>query len=209
MTAMIDGATVVRSRRVLAAVLSAVLATATPLRAQGAEKMPIPPDVQVPLLLKILTYDRSFGFKAKTAVSIGVVFVPTDPGSVAAKDEIMKSLAALSGRTIKNLPLKAVMIPFTNAREFPADLKKAWQANGVNVFYIAPGSSAIVGEVIKLSHAQGVTTATGVPEYVNQGVAIGIDRDQNKPQIVINLPNSKSEGSEFDASLLRIARLVK
>jgi hypothetical protein len=30
-----------------------------------------------------------------------------------------------------------------------------------------------------------------------------------KPDILINLPSSRSEGSEFDASLLRIATVVK
>ena len=193
-------------RRAVAAVM---LAAALLPTVAGAERMPIPPDVQVALLLKILTYDRSFQYKAKSAVSIGVIFVPGDPESVQAKDAIVKTLGQLGGRTIKNLPIKSVLIPFTNAKDFPADLKKAWQTNSVNVFYVAPGSSALLAEVTKLSHAQGVTTATGVPEYVNQGIAIGIDAQQNKPQIVINLPSSKSEGSEFDASLLRIARVVK
>jgi hypothetical protein len=41
--------------------------------------MPFKPDVQIALLLKILTYDRSFSVKDKSGVIIGVVFVAADP----------------------------------------------------------------------------------------------------------------------------------
>jgi len=48
-----------------------------------------------------------------------------------------------------------------------------------------------------------------VPEYVQRGAAIGIgQKSDQKPGILVNLPRSR-EGSEFDASLLRIARIVK
>jgi len=58
-------------RGILAAVLASLLSTS----AAGTEPMPFPPDVQITLLLKILTYDRSFSVKAKSGVMIGVVFV--------------------------------------------------------------------------------------------------------------------------------------
>ena len=175
-----------------------------PLRA--AEAMPFPADVQVTLLLKILTYDRSFQFKAKSGVTIGVVYVPTDPESVRAKDAIAKTLALVSDRTIKNQPIRHVAIEYPGA----AALERAVRANKVTVFYIAPGNADSLAALLKLSRTYGITTATGVPEYVQRGVAIGIGiRADKKPEILINLPSSRSEGSEFDASLLRIATVVK
>jgi hypothetical protein len=112
----------------------------------------------------------------------------------------------VSDRTIKNLPIRHVAIEYTT----PAALEKAVRANRVNVFYIAPGNAASLAPVMKLSRTYAITTATGVPEYVQQGVAIGIGiRADKKPEILINLPSSRSEGSEFDASLLRIATVVK
>jgi hypothetical protein len=39
-------------------------------------------------------------------------------------------------------------------------------------------------------------------------IGIGIKADK-RPDILINLPSSRQEGSEFDASLLRIANVVK
>jgi hypothetical protein len=189
-------------RRLLAAALAALLGAP----GAGAEPMPFPPDVQITLLLKILTYDRSFQAKAKSGVTIGVVYVPGDPQSVKAKDEILKTLRLIADRTIKNVPIKAVALEYRD----PAALAKAVTAGSVNVFYIAPGNSDSLQQLLRMSHTRGITTATGVPEYVHRGVAIGIGiRPDNKPEILINLPNSRQEGSEFDASLLRIATVVK
>jgi len=189
--------------RLLLAVLCLVLTA--PLKA--AEAMPAAPDVQVALLLKVLTYDRSFQYKARSAVSIGVVFVPGNPDSVKAKDEVLKTLEELASHiTIKNLPIRYAAIEYRD----PQSLEKAVRAGGVNVFYVAPGNGQSLTALLRLSRTYAITTATGVPDYVAKGIAIGIGvKAGNKPDILINLAASRSEGSEFDAALLRVATLVK
>ena len=183
-----------------------VLAALLCAPAAGTEPMPFPADVQITLLLKILTYDRFFQAKAKSALTIGVVYVATDPESVKAKDDILKTLQLVADRTIKNVPIKAMALEYRD----PVALAKAVRNGGVNVFYIAPGNADSLKELLRMSHTRGITTATGVPEYVQRGVAIGIGiKADKKPDILINLPNSRQEGSEFDASLLRIATVVK
>jgi hypothetical protein len=189
-------------RGLLAAVIASLLCTS----AAGTEPMPFKPDVQIALLLKILTYDRSFSVKNKSGVKIGVVFVAADPESVAVKDEILKTLALVADRTIKNVPIKAVALEYKDPKSLAATVR----SEGINVFYIAPGNAASLQELLRMSHTRGITTATGVPEYVQRGVAIGIGiKADKKPDILINLPSSRQEGSEFDASLLRIATVVK
>jgi hypothetical protein len=183
-----------------------LVAALVSVRAAGTEPMPFPPDVQITLLLKILTYDRSFTAKAHAGVTIGVVFVAADAESVRTKDEILKTLQLVSDRTIKNVPIRAVALEYRD----PVSLEKAVRNGGINVFYIAPGNADSLQQLLRVSHIRGITTATGVPEYVQRGVAIGIGiKADKKPDILINLPNSRQEGSEFDASLLRIATVVK
>ena len=192
-----------RCGRGLPAVLLAGLLCAP---AAGTEPMPFKPDVQITLLLKILTYDRSFPVKAKSGVKIGVVYVAADAESVKVKDEILKTLELVADRTIKNVPIKAVALEYKD----PKSLAETVRSQGINVFYIAPGNASTLSELLRMSHTRGITTATGVPEYVARGVAIGIGiKADKKPDILINLPSSRQEGSEFDASLLRIATLVK
>lgn len=186
--------------------LATVLAGLLCAPAAGTEPMPFKPDVQITLLLKILTYDRSFSVKAKSGVKIGVVYVASDPESVQVKDEILKTLQLVADRTIKNVPITAVAVEYKD----PKALAAAVRSGGINVFYIAPGNADSLTELLRLSHTRGITTATGVPEYVQRGVAIGIGiKADKKPDILINLPSSRQEGSEFDASLLRIATVVK
>ncbi|HET7745738.1 MAG TPA: YfiR family protein [Vicinamibacteria bacterium] len=192
-----------RSRALLALVLALGSVVPGPARAQA---MPFPVDLQVPLLLKILTYDRSFEFKAKQAVTIAVAFDAADPSSVAAKDAMIKTLEQVSGRTIKNLPIKWTAVEFKDAAGFD----RAVRASRANVLYVSPGLGDHLAAILKTSRSYAVTTATGVPEFVQRGIAVGIGvKPGNKPDILINLPSSRSEGSEFDASLLRIATVVK
>ena len=183
--------------------LASLLALAVPAAAQT---MPMPVDIQLPLFLKILTYDRSFQYKARTAITIGIVYLPGDAASVKAKDEMVANMARLSDRTIKNLPIRHVVLEF---RDVPS-LDKAVKAGRVNVLYVAPGMGEQLPALIKMSRTYAITTATGVPEFVQRGVAVGIGmKADKKPDILINLTSSRSEGSEFDASLLRISTVVK
>ena len=172
----------------------------------AAQTMPMPVDIQLPLFLKILTYDRSFQYKARSAITIGIIYVPGDAASVKAKDEMVQNLQRLADRTIKNLPIKHVVLEFRDV----ASLDRAVKAAKVNVFYVAPGLGEQIPSLVKMSRSYAITSATGVPEYVQQGIAVGIGmKADKKPDILINLPSSRSEGSEFDASLLRIATVVK
>jgi hypothetical protein len=170
-----------------------------------AESMALPAELQVPLILKILTYDRQLEARGKTEVAIGIVFDPADSGSSKAAEQVSDTLFKFTGKTVKKLPLKYYLVEFTNAAELQAAIKK----RGINVLYLCPGIAKSVQSVTKISQAEGITTATGVPEYVHRGVAVGIGVFQDKPQIFINLPSSKSEGSEFDASLLQIATVLR
>jgi hypothetical protein len=68
-----------RGRPAQLRILAALLAfTSLPARAQS---MAIPAELQVPLILKILTYDRQFEAKAKKELAIGIVFDPADSAS--------------------------------------------------------------------------------------------------------------------------------
>lgn len=171
----------------------------------GAQPMALPAENQIPLLLKVLTYDRHFESKAGRDLVIGVVYVAGEPESVQAAEAVAQTLYKFAGKTVKKLPIKYHMVEYTSS----SDLEKAIKAKGINLFYIAPGNAKNLADLIRISQANSVTTATGVPDYVKKGVSVGIGVRQDRPQILINLPSSKSEGSEFDASLLQIATVVQ
>jgi hypothetical protein len=177
-------------------------------RPAAAESMALSADIQVPLLLRVLAYDRRLEAKAGSDLVIGIIHDPADKDSAKAADEISSTLYQFtkppSPKTVKKLPIKYFLIEYTK----PADLEAFVKAKGINMLYVTPGISRALPDIIKLSQNRHLTTTTGVPDYVRKGVAVGIGERQNRPQILVNVCSTKLEGSEFDASLLRIATVV-
>lgn len=171
----------------------------------AAEPMPLRPDLQVPLILKILTYDRHFESKAGREVAIGIVYAPEDPGSVEAANQISETLFRFRDKTVKRLPIRHYLLEYTG----PEKLERSIADRGISVLYVAPGNVRNIEGVTRVSQSRGVTTATGVPDYVRRGVAVGIGLSDDRPQILVNQTSARAEGSEFDASLLRIATVLK
>jgi hypothetical protein len=171
-----------------------------------AQSMSLPAESQIPLILKVLTYDRHFESKAGQQVLVGIVYVPADPESLRAAEEVGTTFFKFKGKTVKKLPVTYVMLEYSTA----AELEKAVKAKKIGVLYITPGNTRNLADLLRISHSNSVTTTTGVPDYVKKGIAVGVGlRQDKKPQIHINLASSKSEGSEFDASLLQIATVHK
>lgn len=170
-----------------------------------AEKMALTADKQVPLLLKILTYDRQFEAKAGSEVVIGIVYAAADPDSAPAMEALSATLSGFAGKTVKKLPIKYWQIPYSTPDRLEAIVKE----KGINVIYVCPGNDKNLPAIIKLAKGGRITTLTGIPEYVKKGLSVGVGERSGKPQIYINLDASKAEGSDFDASLLRIAEVVR
>jgi uncharacterized protein (UPF0216 family) len=177
-----------------------------PLPSVG-QTMTVEADVQVKILLKVLTYDRQFESKAAPLLKIGIVYVESDATSVKAADDIGTTLNKYKDKPIKKIPFSYVMVKYTTSGEVEQKLK----AEGINLLYVAPGNTKNLADLVRISQAHKVTTMTGIREYVvrDKGLALGVAFERDKPRIYINLPSSKSEGSEFDASLLQIAEVQK
>jgi hypothetical protein len=170
-----------------------------------AEIMPVPAELQVPLILKILTYDRNFESKTQTELRVGIVFVSGNPASIKAKNEIVEVFRSFSDKTVKKLAIKHSAVEYVS----DSQVEEAARSNQFNIFYVAPGNSKNLDTLLRISRARQIITTTGVPAYVDRGIAVGVGVEQDKPHVLINLTSSKAEGSEFDASLLRIAKVVR
>jgi hypothetical protein len=169
-----------------------------------AESMAVPAELQVKLIFKVLTYDRQLEARSGGDLVVGIVHDPRDRDASLAADQVASNLYKFRDKTVKSLPIRYFLIEYTG----PRDLEGFVRQKGVNLLYLTPGSAKFVCEVVRISRAQRVTTVTGVPEYVRQGVSVGIGSRQDRPQLLVNLPGSRAEGSEFDASFLRLATVI-
>jgi hypothetical protein len=162
-----------------------------------AQDVPVPAGVQVPLLLKILTFDHHMADAAEPLV-VGVVFQRRNRASAAIGEEVGGLLAAAAR------PIRVVVIDLDET----SDLRGTLLRESVRVVYVAPLQAVSVSTVAEATRGEGVVSVTGVPRYVEQGLAVGIDLSDSRPRIVINLAASRAEGADFSAELLKLARLA-
>ena len=87
-------------------------------------------------------------------------------------------------------------------RESLADCLKM---HGAALLYITPLRAVDVGAVATTASNAGVTTVTGVPQYIAQGVAVGVRLQRDRPRILINLQGARLQGADFAAELLKLA----
>jgi hypothetical protein len=166
--------------------------------------MTLPADTQIPLLLKALTYDRNLERRGGKELVVGVVHDPSNRESAAATDAIATTLYAYQDKLVKKLTLRFYTIEYTG----PAEFERITKAKGVSVLYIAPGLDRQIPSLLKTCQELGVTTITGVAEYVQKGVALGVGQVRDRPQVFVHLVSARAEGADFDASLLRIATII-
>jgi hypothetical protein len=153
---------------------------------------------QVPILFKILTYDRNFEKKAGAELVIGIVYDPSNLDSAKATTELGNALYQSKDKTVKQLPVKYYTIEYVNNAALEAFVKE----KGISVLYLAPGNTRNLTNILQLSQELRLTTLTGVPDYVRRGAAVGLAQGADRPQILVNLQSTRNEGSDFEASFL-------
>jgi uncharacterized protein DUF4154 len=185
-------------RRHAAAWLSGVLLLAG--SAQAAAVVPF--EVQVPLVLKALTYDRNL--KTRTSDQVRIAVIVPGKGNRAA-DELSSSLKSATSKTINNLPVvfRDIVV------ETDADLEEGLRDGTWAAAYVMPGfGRADLAKIRRLCESRRVLAIAAAVDDVENGLAFGIGAQGSKPQIVINLPASKACGSDFDLALLQLSKVV-
>lgn len=175
-------------------------------RALPAQEMDVPASVQVPLLFKILTFDRKLGIRASgNDIVIAVVFQTGFRASVIARDQVMEALKRLRDSTISGHPVHWVAVELDDAES----LKRTLVRERVDVIYVTPLRGVELDDIITAARSRGVTTFTGVPQYVERGLAIGVGIARERPEIIINLLATRAEGSDFNSQLLRVSKVIQ
>jgi hypothetical protein len=171
----------------------------------AGEETRVPFDLQAKLLLKILTFDRNLDKRADSAVVVGIVYKPGSEESEKARSEFSKALEKYSGKRVKGFPVSHISLKYVSRSDLAAEVK----THGVSVFYVTPGDSVYLKEIIKVARENSVLTATAVAKYVGNGISIGIGLKENKPEITINLSSTKAEACDFSSQLLKLARVIE
>lgn len=182
----------------------AILLTATaagPALAQDAAAR------QAALILRILSYDRNLPQRASgQVVSILVTFRESDASS---RDESARVVAAINamGRrtTVANMHARAVAVPFTDA----ASLRAAASREGAAALYVCQGLGNQTRAISGAARAAHLLSLTAERDALAQGLAVGLVANGAEVQLVINLPAVEAEGARLDATVLRLAEVIR
>jgi len=158
--------------------------------------MPVPADVQAALFRNIWKLDRNFD--STTGIKLAIVYQQSYFDSVTAKDEFLAAI----GR--QGLHITVVLVEAGTQQLLSNGLRGA----DVDVVYITPLRALDVSEIGRISRFRRIRTITGVPEYVEAGLAVGIGLRRDRPLIIVNLEQARAEGSAFSSQLLALARIV-
>jgi hypothetical protein len=167
----------------------------------SAQEMEVPVAVQIPLFLKVISFDRQLRARGEGEFVLAVAYQNGNRASADARDEVIRVLKA-EHPAVRGLPVRVVTIDLD--RESLADCLKADQAS---LLYMTPLRAIDVGALVAIASAADVTTATGVTQYVSLGVAIGVRLQRDRPKILINLQGARSQGADFTAELLKLAEV--
>lgn len=166
--------------------------------------MPVPIEVQVPLFKKILVFDRNLISRAGNEIDIGVLYQKGFKLSSDVKNEFVQT-ASTPKDSISGLPLHIIPIEYTTE----TNLRNKISENKIDLLYITPMRVVDLNIITRICQMMKVLTITGVPQYVSEGVAVGLDIKDEKPLPIINLQSSKAEGADFSSKLLNLAKVIK
>lgn len=175
-------------------VLLAVLA-ATAARAEDR----VPANLALQLLLKVVTYDQSFGGRGDGDF---VVLVPSSSAETAALSEAMSAAKAMPPK-IQNRTLKFVPVGWDTLAAAISE------QNASAVLLISGASDTQITSAVKAATGKKLYSLSLDPSYVEQGALVGVAVKDGKPQLVIHLTAAKDAGITFPSSVLKIAKTVR
>lgn len=158
--------------------------------------MDVPANIQVPLLYKVLNFQKNIQTIKGDTIKIAIVFNDADDESVKVKDDLMTAFAATSSKKIKSRKCKVTPVGAD------ADLSM------FHVVYFTLGNDTELEAMLELCRPNNILTVTGLADYVNKGVILGLCSENNKPKLFINKKAAQLSKVSFSATLLSLARLI-
>jgi len=185
--------------RVLMAVAAASSAMPGGARAQD---MPAPPEIQAPLLVRILAFERTLHNRVGDTLVIGVLYQPRYRPSLLAERAFLQALEPF--REVSGIPVVAVGLELTG----DAALRSQILAHNVDVLYVTPMRAMTLDTMRAVAGDVGILTFSGVPQFVVDGVGVGVDLRGERPHILVNRKALALSQIEFSAQLLKLASFV-
>lgn len=170
----------------------------------SAQEMSVPVNLQFALFSKVLQFDRNLRTRSGDEIIFGVVYQSQFKSSRKVKEDFTGVVDGLSKKEIGQIPFRLLTLNLDEV-----DLAKEIVKSNFTILYITPLRAVDPASVAEVARRKGVLTLTGVPDYVESGVAVGLATKGGKPQILINLKVAKDEHADFSSQLLKLVRIIE
>lgn len=164
--------------------------------------MEVPVALQIPLFVKVMSFDRSMSARSGRSHVIAIVFQSKNVASTKTKEDAERAVRALA-RGVGGVTYRSVTI----------DLDEETLAAGLrrerpDFLYVTPLRGVDIRTIATAAEADGVVTWSGVPKYLTQGIVVGLRRERERPRIMINLKAARLQLCDFSAELLKLAQVL-
>ena len=170
----------------------------------SAQTMPVPINVQFPLLIKVLSFERTLIGKAGNEIVIGILYYRKNKSSNDVHEEILDLVRSAKPK-IGSSTVRCVPIEMNEGMDLSTQLNR-YQ---IQALYITPMRAIDVESIASTCQSNHILSMTGVIDYLDSGIALGVGIHQDKPQIIVNLSEAKAEGADFSSKLLRLAKIIE
>jgi hypothetical protein len=158
---------------------------------------------QYKLYLRILTFDRALKERVGDELVIGILTENFTRESRDTRDEMIKAISS-GPKDLEGIPIRWTAIDLLKDR----DLGESLARESVDVLYVTPIRIFSIGSIAEVCRKIGISTFTGVPAFVEGGIAVSFSIKGRSAEIIINLRSAKAEGSDFSSRLLDLATVV-
>jgi hypothetical protein len=162
----------------------------------------IPPELEMAIDLKILSFDAGLKDRAGDAITIAIVHTADHKSAASAYVSAINTLADKNNVQVHGKKVRAIDAPI--APDLSDQLAK------VSAIYVVSGASSDqVAAIGRIGASKHIPTLTSDRSYLSNGIAIAVVEKDGKPGIIVHAGNAKDCGMMLDSKLLRLAEVIK
>lgn len=161
----------------------------------------LPPELQLALLTKVLSFDRRADFGSELVIA--VPFQPTYPVSVRNRDGWLRAARDAAPEPVAGARVRVVAVAYSS------ELVEELHRQGADLAVLGPLRAVDVPVVAERVRSAGIRTAATVAEYGPRSTAVQLLLRDGRGHIVINHRLARREGADFSSQLLRVAEVVQ
>ena len=171
----------------------------------AANEVLVDESIQVPILFKVLTYDRTLMSEENQTLRIAVVYQEGHEASEENRRALSETLDEHRKKTIGGYTFDFVEFDYETAENLESSLEDL----SIAVLYVAAGNDTNLVAIQQVTRKLGVLSLTGTTGYAERGVSIGLELEDERPRIHVNLDALREEGHDLKSKVLRLCTVYR